>query len=78
MTFDYDRSVKQETQTSMASDFPRTRKTRRSKRTSDAFLHVAICLFGSGLLFWSLSSALDSMTRNDCKAGIQKACEATK
>lgn len=37
---------------------------------------VAIVAGLSGALWFSLTTTLDDMTSNDCRAGVQSACEA--
>ena len=51
-------------------------KKQRNMASPAVFVAAAILLGGT---FWySLTTTLDDMTRRDCLAGVQKACEALK
>ena len=39
---------------------------------------VAAAILLGGAFWYSLNTTLDDMTRKDCAAGIQKACQALK
>lgn len=51
-------------------------KTQR--RLSGPAMTVAASILLGGAFWYSLTTTLDDLTRRDCAAGIQKACEAFK
>lgn len=51
---------------------------RSQRRLAGPAVTVAASIFLGGAFWYSLTTTLDDMTRRDCVAGIQKACEALK
>jgi len=51
--------------------------TRLSPRANAIIWTVFAVLLGSAA-YYSVTTTLDDMTRRDCAAGIQKACQALK
>ena len=61
-----------------STSFPRTRRSRRQRpkySLSDLFVLVGGGISVGIISFWALSSTLTDMTRNDCQAGVERACE---
>jgi len=58
-----------------SSSFPRTRRSRRQRPKHSLFVLVGGGISVGIISFWALSSTLTDMTRNDCQAGVQRACE---
>jgi len=56
---------------------PRYDPRKQSKRVNTVVWAVCTLLL-SGAFWYSLTTTLDDMTRNDCAAGIKKACDALK
>ena len=51
---------------------------KRQRRLAGPAVTIAASILLGGAFFYSLTTTLDDMTRRDCAAGIQKACEAIK
>jgi hypothetical protein len=53
-------------------------ENRRQRRLTAPAVTVAACILLGGAFWYSLTTTLDDMTKRDCAAGIQKACESLK
>jgi hypothetical protein len=45
---------------------------------TNAIVWTVFALLLSSAFYYSLTTTLDDLTRRDCAAGVQKACEAIK
>jgi len=49
---------------------------RQASVRSNAIVWTVFCVLLGGAFWVSLTTTLDDMTKRDCAAGVQKACEA--
>jgi hypothetical protein len=49
---------------------------KKASARSNAIVWTVFCVLLGGAFWVSLTTTLDDMTKRDCAAGVQKACEA--